>query len=140
MMQYSDELDYWMMGGIIMSMDLLANGLQIPLCLCTWVGVRECRHAEWEQTLVFHGINCGLCIEQDEEKKQGSMVQETIEKPDPSTTSGMKHGTYDKLDDDGLAPPGTRVSGEDIIIGKTLPLQVTPSVVLALHTKFASDT
>ena len=46
-----------------------------------------------------------------EEKKQGSLVQEVIEKPDRQVTAGMKHGTYDKLDEDGIAPPGTRVSG-----------------------------
>ena len=39
------------------------------------------------------------------------MVQEIIEKPLPEITQGLGHGTYDKLDDDGIAPPGTRVSG-----------------------------
>ena len=48
---------------------------------------------------------------QAEEKKQGSMIQEIIEKPLPEITQGLGHGTYDKLDDDGIAPPGTRVSG-----------------------------
>ncbi len=58
---------------------------------------------------------------QAEEKKQGSLVQEVIEVPDRSVTVAMRHGTYDKLDDDGIAPPGTRVSGEDVIIGKVQP-------------------
>lgn len=57
-----------------------------------------------------------------EEKRQGSLVQEVIEVPSRDITVAMRHGTYDKLDDDGVAPPGTRVSGEDVIIGKTVPL------------------
>ena len=48
---------------------------------------------------------------QAEEKKQGSLVQEVIERPDREITVAMRHGTYDKLDDDGIASPGTRVSG-----------------------------
>ena len=59
-----------------------------------------------------------LLILQAEEKKQGSLVQEVIEVPERGTTVAMRHGTYDKLDADGIAPPGTRVSGEDVIIGK----------------------
>ena len=61
---------------------------------------------------------------QAEEKKQGSMVQEVIERPTRETTAAMGAGTYDKLDDDGIAPPGTRVSGGDVIMGA--PARPTP--------------
>lgn len=58
----------------------------------------------------------------DLEKRQGMKALETFEKPSRSDTLRLKHGTYEKLDDDGLITPGVRVSGEDIIIGKTTPI------------------
>ena len=58
----------------------------------------------------------------DQEKRIGTVLLEKFEKPVRSQTVRMKHGTYDKLDADGLVAPGVRVSGEDIIIGKTAPL------------------
>lgn len=58
----------------------------------------------------------------DQEKRVGMSVVESFEKPIRSDTLKMKHGTYDKLDDDGIILPGARVSGEDIIIGKTAPI------------------
>ena len=48
----------------------------------------------------------------DEEKRQGTLCREVMEVPDRETTLAMRHGSYDKLDDDGLAPPGTRCSGD----------------------------
>lgn len=62
-----------------------------------------------------------------EEKRLGSLIQEVIEKPVRENTMAMSHGTYDKLDEDGLAPPGSRVSGGDVIIGKTAPLAPDPA-------------
>jgi DNA-directed RNA polymerase II subunit RPB2 len=58
----------------------------------------------------------------DQEKTVGTVIMETFEKPMRSETMRIKHGTYDKLDEDGLVNPGVRVSGDDIIIGKTSPM------------------
>ncbi|KAK1234106.1 DNA-dependent RNA polymerase II [Marasmius sp. AFHP31] len=55
-------------------------------------------------------------------EKSGVQRLEKFQKPLRENTLRMKHGTYDKLEDDGLIVPGTGVRGKDIIIGKTAPI------------------
>src|ERR1043166_2144415 len=62
---------------------------------------------------------------------------EEFEKPTKETTLRLKHGTYEKLEDDGLIAPGTRVSGDDIIIGKVTPI---PSDTLELGQRLKTHT
>ena len=79
----------------------------------------------------------------DCEKRVGINVVEQFEKPSRQDVLRVKRGTYDKLDDDGLVAPGIRVSGEDIIIGKTSPIDTTTQELgqrVATHTKRDSST
>ncbi|GAA6057355.1 hypothetical protein JCM3770_005723 [Rhodotorula araucariae] len=74
----------------------------------------------------------------DQEKKSGQVQLEEFEKPTRDSTLRLKHGTYEKLDADGLVGLGERVAGEDIIIGKTAPLPTDSEELgqrLKSHTK-----
>mmetsp|Transcript_2822 Transcript_2822/g.2481 ORF Transcript_2822/g.2481 Transcript_2822/m.2481 type:complete len:754 (-) Transcript_2822:1730-3991(-) len=49
----------------------------------------------------------------------GSTTDERFEIPSKNCL-GLRHGSYDKLGLDGLAEPGSRVSPDDVLIGKTI--------------------
>ena len=50
---------------------------------------------------------------------------ETFERPGQDHCVAMRHGSYEKVDCDGLVSPGVRVSGADILVGKVNKVAVT---------------
>lgn len=59
----------------------------------------------------------------DEEKKNMSaMAEEKFCIPDKELCIGTKYGSYEHLDSNGMVKVGTRVKGNDIIIGKMTPI------------------
>ena len=79
----------------------------------------------------------------DQEKKVGSMELEQIEKPSGKDTLIRRGNNYEKLDEDGFVPPGTRVTGDDILVGKTVPIPTDTEELgqrTSRHTKRDSST
>lgn len=57
------------------------------------------------------------------QKNQSTAQDDIFMKPDSTKVVGMRHGTYDKLNDKGYVPLETVIVNDDIIIGKVTPIQ-----------------
>ncbi|KAL3509905.1 hypothetical protein ACH5RR_029306 [Cinchona calisaya] len=100
----------------------LPAGINAIVAIACYYGYNQEDSVIMNQSSIDRGIFRSIFFRsyRDEEKKMGTLVKEEFGCPNRENTMGMRHGSYDKLDDDGFAPPvSTRVSGDDVIIGKT---------------------
>ena len=56
------------------------------------------------------------------QKNQSTAQDDIFMKPDSSKVVGMRHGSYDKLNDKGYVPEETTIYNGDIILGKVSPI------------------
>lgn len=97
----------------------LAAGCNSIVAIACYTGYNQEDSIMLNQSAIDRGFFRSLYYRTYEEQLQGD---EEFCIPNPIETSGRKHGTYDKLDKDGIICPGTQVSGDDIIIGKVAPV------------------
>ena len=109
----------------------LPSGVNCCVAIMIYTGYNQEDSLIMNQSAIDRGLfrsSYFRCYVDEEKGARGSgMGSERFERPAFADTKGMKKGEYGKLDDDGLVQPGTRVSGEDILIGKTAPVEVSIS-------------
>lgn len=120
----------------------LPSGVNVVVAIMIYTGYNQEDSLILNQSAIDRGLfrsSYYRCYNDQEKSSSvgtvGSLTSELFEKPSQDSTRGMKHGEYGKLDDDGLCSPGTRVSGDDVLIGKTAPIDGSASNMPSKYTK-----
>nr|XP_027200365.1 DNA-directed RNA polymerase II subunit rpb2-like [Dermatophagoides pteronyssinus] len=116
----------------------IPSGVNCIVAICCYTGYNQEDSLIMSQSAIERGLFRSMFLRTyvAEERLRGSVLIEQFEKPDPTVCAGLKRGDYGKLEDDGLVSPGCFVLGDDIIIGKTLPI---PAAECAIGKKSKRD-
>jgi DNA-directed RNA polymerase beta subunit len=120
---------------VFVNSNALPAGQNAIVAIACWTGYNQ------EDSLILNrdSIERGFMVStyyrtyKDEEKKnQSTLEEEKFCKPEKFytgtnqiKTEGMMQGNYDKLDDNGFVKEGMKVEGDDVIIGKVIPMKNT---------------
>jgi len=108
----------------------MPNGMNVIVAICTYTGYNQEDSIILNKSSVDRGLFGSTFYRtyKDEEKKnQADGSDEKFCKPDIKITSGLKAGSYDKLNENGFISVNCPVKSNDIIIGKSIPVKQTIS-------------
>jgi len=103
----------------------MPSGVNCIVAIMTYNGYNQEDSLIMSQSAIDRGLFRSMFVRaySAEEKLMGTQAVQKFEKPDPYLTLGLRRGDYSKLDADGIIEPGSRVVGDDVLIGRTTPIQ-----------------
>lgn len=106
----------------------LPSGINAVVAIACYSGYNQEDSVIMGQSAIDRGLFRSVYFRsfRDEEKRHLAGVQERFEVPQRHECVAMKPGAYDKLDGDGLVCEGTRIAGNDVLVGKISPLETRP--------------
>jgi hypothetical protein len=106
--------------------DILACGENCVVAVLCYTGYNQEDSLIFNQSALDRGLFRSMSLKKYStaiQKNQTTSQDDIFTKPDPTKVTGMRRGSYDKLNDKGYIPKETRVEDGDIIIGKVSPIQ-----------------
>ncbi len=101
----------------------LPSGINAVVAIACYSGYNQEDSVIMSQSAIDRGLFRSVFYRsfRDEEKRPLAGFPERFEVPDRRDCIGLKPGSYDKLESDGLVAEGTPVFGGDVLVGKTTP-------------------
>tara|TARA_Y100000590_G_scaffold470766_1_gene669737 strand:+ start:19531 stop:23067 length:3537 start_codon:yes stop_codon:yes gene_type:complete len=104
----------------------IPNGMNVIVAIGSYTGYNQEDSIIYNKSAIDRGLFRSIFYRtyKDEEKKiQSSGHHERFMNPDKKITKGMKPGSYDKIDENGMVKKNTFLDSNDVIIGKVIPLK-----------------
>ena len=112
--------------GRLLPSNNIPNGMNIIVAIASYTGYNQEDSIIINQSSIDRGLFRSTfyrTYKDDEKKLQSSGLEEKFTKPDPNITKGIKPGSYEKLNVNGMIAKDTYVGSSDIIIGKIIPIK-----------------